>query len=57
MVLNMFSKKSVFSLVDILFKDMYEDFRLIEGDSDDEDDSEDEDKNIMHEIDQHKDDD
>lgn len=29
LVLNLFSKKSVFSLVDILFKDMYEDFRFV----------------------------
>lgn len=42
MVLNMFSKKSVFSLVDILFKDMYEDFRFVQGESDEENSSEDE---------------
>jgi len=29
MVLKMFSKQSIFSLVDILFKDMKEDYKLI----------------------------
>ena len=40
----MFSQQSIFSLVDILFKDMYEDFQLIEPqklDSDQEDDQDD----------------
>jgi hypothetical protein len=30
MVLKMFSKQTIFSLVDILFKDMYEDSKLVE---------------------------
>mmetsp|Transcript_20800 Transcript_20800/g.32075 ORF Transcript_20800/g.32075 Transcript_20800/m.32075 type:complete len:122 (+) Transcript_20800:4430-4795(+) len=39
MVLKMFSRQSIFSLVDILFKDMNEDYKAIE--SDDEEDDED----------------
>ena len=31
MVLKMFSKQSIFSLVDILFKDMFEDWRGLVG--------------------------
>ena len=38
MVLKMFSQQSIFSLVDILFKDMYEDFKLIEPEKEDSDD-------------------
>lgn len=37
MVLKLFSKQSIFSLVDILFKDMKEDYKLIEMESSEED--------------------
>jgi len=44
MVLQMFSQQSIFSLVDILFKDMYEDFKLIEPPDSNEDEDEEEGK-------------
>jgi hypothetical protein len=37
MLLKVFSKQSIFSLVDILFKDMKEDYKLIEKEEINED--------------------
>jgi hypothetical protein len=40
MVLKMFTKKSIFSLVDILFKDMFDDFKALVDDEDQKEESE-----------------
>jgi hypothetical protein len=42
MVLKLFSKQSIFSLIDILFKDMNEDYKIFDPPIEDDDDEEEE---------------
>ena len=48
MILRIFSKQSIFSLVDILFKDMKEDYKAIEKEPESESEEEDKEKGHCH---------
>ena len=49
MILKLFSKQSIFSLIDILFKDMIEDAKIFDEEGDDDDDDDEDEESVKSE--------